>query len=180
MGTIGGSIFHGIKGYRNAPTVSTESGLWLRPTLISFGSISAKGYSRRLLSGLTTIKQKAPITGGNFAAWGGLFSVVDCSLAYVRQKDDPWNAIASGFFTGGLLQVRQGVGAMVGSAVVGGVVLALIEGIGILISRVSGNMMLQEQSKRPHRSPSAFVNRRNLFACFVQVAAHQQQTQHSV
>ncbi len=99
------------------------------------------------MSGLTTIKQKAPITGGNFAAWGGLFSVVDCSLAYVRQKDDPWNSIASGFFTGGLLQVRQGVGAMVGSAVVGGVVLALIEGIGILVSRVSGQMMLQEQSK---------------------------------
>jgi mitochondrial import inner membrane translocase subunit TIM17 len=45
--------------------------------------------------------------GAGFAAWGGMFSVVDCSLAYVRQKEDPWNSIGSGFITGGLLQVRR-------------------------------------------------------------------------
>ena len=92
MGTIGGSIFHGIKGYRNAPS----------------------GYSRRFASSFMNIRQKATLTGTNFAAWGGMFSVVDCSLAYVRQKEDPWNSIASGFITGGLLQVRQGPGAMLG------------------------------------------------------------------
>lgn len=85
MGAIGGSIFHGIKGYRNAPT----------------------GIKRRLNGGLITIRQKATVTGANFAAWGGMFSVVDCTLAYVRQKEDPWNSIASGFITGGLLQIRR-------------------------------------------------------------------------
>ena len=68
MGTIGGSIFHGIKGYRN----------------------SASGYKRRFAGGFSTIRQKATVTGANFAAWGGMFSVVDCSLAYIRQKEDPW------------------------------------------------------------------------------------------
>ena len=85
MGAIGGSIFHGIKGYRNAPI----------------------GIKRRLNGGLITIRQKATVTGANFAAWGGMFSVVDCTLAYVRQKEDPWNSIASGFITGGLLQIRR-------------------------------------------------------------------------
>lgn len=85
MGAIGGSIFHGIKGLRNAPS----------------------GYSRRMNSGLTMIRQKATVTGANFAAWGGMFSVCDCSLAYIRQKEDPWNSIASGFITGGLLQIRR-------------------------------------------------------------------------
>lgn len=32
------------------------------------------------------------------------------------------------------------------SAVVGGVILGLIEGIGILISRINGQMMMTEQS----------------------------------
>ena len=45
--------------------------------------------------------------GAGFAEWGGMFSVVDCSLEYVRQKEDPWNSIASGFITGGLLQARR-------------------------------------------------------------------------
>jgi hypothetical protein len=53
------------------------------------------------------MRQKATITGANFAAWGGMFSVVDCSMAYIRQKEDPWNSIASGFITGGLLQIRR-------------------------------------------------------------------------
>ena len=85
MGTIGGSIFHGIKGFRNAPS----------------------GYNRRLASSYTLIRQRATLTGSGFAAWGGMFSVVDCSLAYVRQKEDPWNSIACGFITGGLLQIRR-------------------------------------------------------------------------
>ena len=85
MGTIGGSIFHGIKGYRNAPA----------------------GYKRRFAGGFTTIRQKATVTGGNFAAWGGVFSLCDCSLAYIRQKEDPWNSIASGAITGGILSIRR-------------------------------------------------------------------------
>ncbi|CAF0739756.1 unnamed protein product [Brachionus calyciflorus] len=123
MGTIGGSIFHGIKGVRNAPA----------------------GATRRLTGGFTMIRQKATTTGANFAAWGGMFSVCDCTLAYIRQKEDPWNSIASGFITGGLLQIRQGPASMLGAAVVGGIILGMIEGVSLAISRVSGQMVLNEQ-----------------------------------
>lgn len=41
MGAIGGSLFHGIKGARNAP----------------------KGFNRRLIGSLAFIKEKAPVTG---------------------------------------------------------------------------------------------------------------------
>lgn len=34
---------------------------------------------------------------------------------------------------------------MMASAVVGGVILGLIEGVGILISRINGQMMMNEQ-----------------------------------
>uniref|UniRef100_A0AC11DE21 Translocase of inner mitochondrial membrane 17A n=1 Tax=Ovis aries TaxID=9940 RepID=A0AC11DE21_SHEEP len=72
---------------------------------------------------------------GSFAVWGGLFSMIDCSMVQVRGKEDPWNSITSGALTGAILAARNGPVAMVGSAAVGGVLLALIEGAGILLTR---------------------------------------------
>ena len=44
---------------------------------------------------------------GNFAVWGGLFSAIDCSLVYIRKKEDPWNSITSGALTGAILSIRS-------------------------------------------------------------------------
>ena len=46
---------------------------------------------------------------GSFAVWGGLFSTFDCTLIAVRGKEDPWNSIASGAITGGVLAARTGL-----------------------------------------------------------------------
>jgi len=127
MGAIGGSVFHAIKGFRYAPT----------------------GMRRRFLGSLTAVKERAPITGGNFAIWGGCFSSLDCTLIYIRKKEDPWNSIMSGAATGAILSVRNGAMAMTGSALVGGVLLAVIEGVGILMNRFAAasmqNMSVMDQ-----------------------------------
>ena len=86
---------------------------------------------------LTAIATKAPLLGGSFAVWGGMFSVIDCSLIYVRKKEDPWNSILSGAATGGLLAVRNGKAAIVTSALVGGVLLGLIEGAAMMLGKMS-------------------------------------------
>lgn len=107
---------------------------------------------------LAAIKQRSPIIAGNFAVWGGMFSTIDCTLVHLRKKEDPWNSIISGAATGGILAARNGkhnklpfwsptkvsrsligVPAMAGSAIVGGVLLALIEGVGILFTRLSAD-----------------------------------------
>lgn len=129
MGAIGGSIFQAIKGFRNSPA----------------------GLSHRFNGSLTAIKARAPIIGGNFAVWGGLFSTIDCSLIKMRGKEDPWNAIMSGAATGGILAARSGPGAMVGSALIGGVLLALIEGVGILFTRFTSEQF------RPLTMVSPFI-----------------------
>jgi len=121
MGVIGGGVFQAIKGFRNAPS----------------------GVSRRLNGSLIAIKQRAPITGGQFAMWGGLFSTIDCSLVYMRKKEDPWNSIISGAATGGILAARSGVPAMIGSAAIGGILLAMIEGVGILLTRFTAEPFRQ-------------------------------------
>lgn len=113
MGCIGGFLWHLAKGMRNSP----------------------KG--ERWRGGLFSARSRAPILGGNFAVWGGTFSAFDCSLQYIRQKDDHWNAIASGFLTGGVLAARGGWKAASRNAVVGGVLLGIIEGVAALIMRTT-------------------------------------------
>ncbi|MBN3289443.1 NB5R1 reductase, partial [Polypterus senegalus] len=117
MGAIGGSIFHAVKGFRNSPV----------------------GISHRMRGSLTAIKTRAPQLGGSFAVWGGLFSMIDCGLVKVRGKEDPWNSITSGAMTGAILAARNGPVAMVGSAAMGGILLALIEGAGILLTRFASS-----------------------------------------
>ncbi|EDL06955.1 mCG51133 [Mus musculus] len=113
MGTIGGGIFQAFKGFRNSPV----------------------GINHRLRGSLTAIKTRTPQLGGSFAVWGGLFSTIDCSMVQIRGKEDPWNSITSGALTGAILAARNGPVAMVGSAAMGAILLALIEGAGILLTR---------------------------------------------
>ncbi|XP_007956738.1 mitochondrial import inner membrane translocase subunit Tim17-B [Orycteropus afer afer] len=108
MGVIGGGVFQAIKGFRNAPI----------------------GLPRMFLG---TLGLGPP--AGSFAVWGGLFSTIDCGLVRLRGKEDPWNSITSGALTGAVLAARSGPLAMVGSAMMGGILLALIEGVGILLTR---------------------------------------------
>lgn len=65
---VGGAIWHGVKGFRNSP------------------------YGERRIGALTAIKARAPVLGGNFGVWGGLFSMFDCAVKGVRKKEDPYNA----------------------------------------------------------------------------------------
>ncbi|KAI3801989.1 hypothetical protein L1987_30109 [Smallanthus sonchifolius] len=111
MGAVGGSAFHYLKGIYNSP----------------------KGD--RFKGGIDAVRMNAPRVGGSFAVWGGLFSTFDCTMVYVRQKEDPWNSIIAGAATGGFLQMRQGLGPATRSAVFGGVLLALIEGAGIMLNK---------------------------------------------
>ena len=57
-------------------------------------------------------------------------------LNLIFSQEDPWNSIISGAATGGILAARAGPRAMAGSAAVGGILLALIEGMGILFTKM--------------------------------------------
>ncbi|KAI6188269.1 Mitochondrial import inner membrane translocase subunit TIM17 [Aphelenchoides besseyi] len=116
MGLVGGSIFHSFSAYRNAAA------------------------NQKMRNIFREVRLRSPVTGGQFAAWGGMFSTIDCTLVAIRKKEDPINSITSGAMTGALLAIRSGPKIMAGSAVLGGVVLALIEGMGVVMSRFMGQM----------------------------------------
>lgn len=112
MGCIGGTIWHGIKGARNSPR------------------------GERFLGSVSAIKARAPVLGGNFGVWGGLFTTFDCTVKSVRQKEDPWNAIIAGFFTGSSLAIRGGPKTAFGAGVMCGILLGVFEGVGVLMQRL--------------------------------------------
>lgn len=62
MGLIGGSIFHSFSAYRNAAA------------------------NQKMRNILKEVRLRSPVTGGQFAAWGGMFSTIDCTLVAIRKK----------------------------------------------------------------------------------------------
>ena len=66
MGAFGGLIWHGIKGFRNSP------------------------YGERSYGAFNAARTRAPVVGGNFGVWGGLFSTFDCAVKGARKKEDAW------------------------------------------------------------------------------------------
>ncbi|CAJ0574580.1 unnamed protein product, partial [Mesorhabditis spiculigera] len=117
MGLVGGSIFRSFSGYKHSAT------------------------GQKLVGMAREVRMKSPLTGVQFAAWGGMFSTIDCCLVAIRKKEDPFNSITSGALTGGLLAIRSGPRVMAGSALLGGVILAMIEGVGLVTARWMGSMM---------------------------------------
>jgi mitochondrial import inner membrane translocase subunit TIM17 len=114
MGGVGGAVWHAYKGARNSP----------------------KGA--RVAGSLVAVRTRAPILGGQFAAWGGLFSTFDCCLEHARGTQDVINPILSGAVTGGVLAARSGWKNAGRSALFGGVILAVIEGVAHLLTNMGG------------------------------------------
>ncbi|EQB43983.1 Mitochondrial import inner membrane translocase subunit tim17 [Colletotrichum siamense] len=110
MGAIGGTLWHGIKGFRNSP------------------------YGERRIGAISAIKMRAPVLGGNFGVWGGLFST---------------NAIIAGFFTGGSLAIRGGYKAARNGAIGCAVLLAVIEGVGIGFQKMFAGSTKLEMPQPP-------------------------------
>lgn len=131
MGCIGGALFGLVGGARSAPA----------------------GAQRRLMGGLVRMREKGPVLGGQFAAWCLCFTSFECTLSHMRQKEDPWNSIMAGAGAGATMSARNGPMAMAGSAVVGGVLLALIEGVGIVMNKWQAEQM-RAPMMEPPQDPS--------------------------
>ncbi|KAK9477155.1 Tim17/Tim22/Tim23/Pmp24 family-domain-containing protein [Lipomyces japonicus] len=112
MGVVGGTIWHGIKGFRNSPS------------------------GERWTGSLSAIRSRAPVVGGNFGSWGGVFSIFDCTIKGIRRKEDSINPILAGFCTGGALAMRGGFKHARNSAITCGCLLAVFEGVGMVMQRM--------------------------------------------
>ncbi|XP_037374825.1 mitochondrial import inner membrane translocase subunit Tim17-A-like [Talpa occidentalis] len=126
MGMLSGGIIQIIKGFSSCK--------W--------------GINHRFHGSLTAIITVLPHLEGSFAVREGLFSMNECSMVQIREKGDPWNSVTGGrlrtcgVLTGAILTARNGPVSMSGSATVGsfamgGILLTLVEGAGILLTRLA-------------------------------------------
>lgn len=78
-----------------------------------------------------------------------MFSAFDCAVKGVRKKEDPWNAIIAGGFTGGALAVRGGLKAIRNGAIGCAILLAVIEGVGIGMGKMFAGQTKLEAPPAP-------------------------------
>ncbi|KAJ3209075.1 Mitochondrial import inner membrane translocase subunit Tim17-A [Entophlyctis luteolus] len=93
----------------------------------------------RFAGTIASVKSRAPVVGGGFAVWSGLFNAGDCTLVALRGKEDSWNAIMAGAATGGILAARSGPQAIAVSAAFGGIILGIMEGVGAMLGKLSSD-----------------------------------------
>jgi mitochondrial import inner membrane translocase subunit TIM17 len=134
LGAVLGTLFNTYKGYRNSPRGERIPGI------------------------VSAVKTKAPILAGNFAVWSGMFNAFECVCSNYREKEDAWNSVISGAATGAILSARAGPAAMAVSGIFGGVILGVMEGVGVMMSKMSGHTydpqpFDEPQKKQPSANP---------------------------
>lgn len=92
---------------RSSELPTSEAYFHAQPLRLVPDLISDFKQGERFIGSISTIKARAPVVGGNFGVWGGMFSTFDCAVKGYRQKEDAWNAVISGFMTGGCLALRS-------------------------------------------------------------------------
>jgi import inner membrane translocase subunit TIM17 len=113
----------------------------------------------RIKGGLVLVRKRAPILGGSFAMWAGLFSISSCCMVYLREKEDPLNSVVGGAVTGFLLSIRGGIRRAIPHGIFGGVFLGVIEVVGVLFTSyqkrqeiIQINHQMNEMKRQMERS----------------------------
>ena len=86
-------------------------------------------------------KRRAPVTGGNFAAWMGLFGFWQCALLYATGQDSHMNQVLAGAITGGIVNIRGGMKYAQRGFVSGAVFIGIFNLLEIFMTK---NMIKQE------------------------------------
>ncbi|GKE03047.1 hypothetical protein Tco_1391030 [Tanacetum coccineum] len=111
IGAVGGTAFHFPKGLYNSPS------------------------GARFIGGAQAVRMNAPRVAGRFGLWGGLYSTLNCALAYARQKEDLWNPMLAGTAASGLVSMRKGFGPMARAAMGCAALFAFMDGMAITFER---------------------------------------------
>ena len=84
--------------------------------------------------------------------WAGLFSITDCSLIALRNTEDSFNQITAGAVTGGLLAFRAGARVALKNAIFGGMILASIRIVEIVMIKMNRKKELEMQAEMQNKA----------------------------
>ena len=78
----------------------------IRTLIVAMFRHAPRGWKNRWMGFTDGIRTRAPVLGGQFAVWGGLFAASDCTITHLRGKEDWKNSVLAGATTSGLLAIR--------------------------------------------------------------------------
>ncbi|KAK3123452.1 hypothetical protein QOZ80_8AG0631180 [Eleusine coracana subsp. coracana] len=107
LGTAAGSSFHFVKGL----------------------AVSPVGGGGRLAGAVRAVHANAPCVAGMCGAYAAVYCASKSAVSIAHQRDDPWNAVAGGAMSGGLLNARRGASAAALSAALGATTVAAVLGL---------------------------------------------------
>ncbi|KAG9448911.1 hypothetical protein H6P81_008876 [Aristolochia fimbriata] len=99
-GVVGSSTWNFLKGVCNSPR------------------------GMRLVGGSQAVRMNALRSGGSMAVFGCLVNASECSMAYIRQKEDPWNSIIGNAAICGFHLPTEGFPAVTVAAALGAALTA--------------------------------------------------------
>ncbi|KAG9448850.1 hypothetical protein H6P81_008815 [Aristolochia fimbriata] len=99
-GVVGSSTWNFLKGVCNSPR------------------------GMRLVGGSQAVRMNALRSGGSMAVFGCLVNASECSMAYIRQKEDPWNSIIGNAAICGFHLRKEGFPAVTVAAALGAALTA--------------------------------------------------------
>ncbi|CAL4998693.1 unnamed protein product [Urochloa decumbens] len=99
------------------------------------------------------VLRNVPRNAGLLAAYSALSCSVDMALSLARRREDPWNPIAAGAASLGLLDMHRGARAAALAAPVGAAVVAVPLGLGWYISELHGRLMSHSDAQRYRNLP---------------------------
>ncbi|XP_062213721.1 mitochondrial import inner membrane translocase subunit TIM17-3-like [Phragmites australis] len=89
----------------------------------------------RLVGAAHDLRVNAPRVAGSWGAFFGISCAFESAMSLARRKEDPWNSVAAGAATWGLLDARLGARAAARSVILGATVVALFQGVYIVFDR---------------------------------------------
>ncbi|XP_062195270.1 mitochondrial import inner membrane translocase subunit TIM17-3-like [Phragmites australis] len=124
LGAAGGSTFHFIRGLRSSPN------------------------GGRLAGGAQAVRANGPRVAGLLGAYSAVFCSFETAISLARRREDPWNSIAAGAASTGLLNMRRGASAAALSALLGTTVVVVALGLDWTVSEWHSRLISHRETRK--------------------------------
>lgn len=100
------------------------------------------------MGGIRLLKKRAPMLGGNFCAWMGLFGSFQCVMLFLTNKDTHINQVVAGGLTGATINIRGGYRYALRGGIQGAVFIGVFNIMEIFMTKNQAKSAIEQKKMR--------------------------------
>ena len=100
------------------------------------------------MGGIRLLKKRAPMLGGNFCAWRGLFGSFQCVMLFLTNKDTHINQVVAGGLTGATINIRGGYRYALRGGIQGAVFIGVFNIMEIFMTKNQAKSAIEQKKMR--------------------------------